>query len=291
MSVADQDHPKVNSNNTKLKPSWSLGKYDDGLKLLKDRREKITNAGKYSDRYKGIFTHDKNNEPKTPSSSERFRTNPLDSKKMEKSKAKPSPSATKPPPGQIGGLLRKHVNIYNVTTPPEKPAGTSESPRPTKQKVSLNLILNDQDKEESTLGHLDHVQNMINQLNKKEKELKNLKKFDELVKKVKNVEPEKVLKEKSQDFHDTLHILNPIKHCNDVDNLQVKDLRLIDENEEQGQFERNVTERKSLTVEKKKKGGQPPILDRTASDAKDREVKIKPRFIGKRTPLIGKVLF
>ncbi|KAJ8959368.1 hypothetical protein NQ318_022054 [Aromia moschata] len=55
---------KIKDNS--LRHSWSLNRYDIGIKMLRDRREKITNAGKYADRYKDSFTHEVPKEEKFP---------------------------------------------------------------------------------------------------------------------------------------------------------------------------------------------------------------------------------
>jgi serine/threonine protein kinase len=347
MSDASQNGKKDDDKSSKnLKHSWSFNNYDSGIKLLKDRREKITYGGKYSERYKGIFSHKvvKDNRPSIQSSlrATSFSNKPKQITEimtdrnvaMDKIKitSKSNSNATndlnkahntltgykqfsdgkvhKSP--QIGGGLirKKDKNIYNVTNP-EKSAAT-DSPRPSRKKnvalhqildpnekkfnpstetspsmsskkpISINLVLKEANDKDSTMGHLQQVENFISKLNKKEKEMENLKKFEDLVKKV-NRPPQQVtpaVMEKSHDFLKSQeHILNPIKHCNEIEDLQRKDLNFI-ENVEGSQFQRNVNGRKSLTVENdnKTKTKKNVPLDRTASDAQDREIKHKPRI-------------
>lgn len=57
MSQDHQQEPPSQSNR------WSLtNPFDTGIKMLKDRRDKITNGGKYSERYKDTFSHDAKDE-------------------------------------------------------------------------------------------------------------------------------------------------------------------------------------------------------------------------------------
>ncbi|RZC41479.1 serine/threonine-protein kinase MARK2, partial [Asbolus verrucosus] len=354
MSDTNQSGKKNNDSSSKgVERSWSFNKYDSGIKLLKDRREKITYGGKYSERYKKTFSHqvsENNNnsriyerpcktsdstkpEHTTEKMAERntsmdkvrivSRSNSNATNDLNKVhntltsyKQLPDGKIPKSPQTGGGGLLKKRdVNIYNVTTPEKF---STESPRvqrrnaitlqqilnsepidkktqknlakeslksspilSSKKPIPFNLILKgSSDQFDSTIGHLQQVETFINKLDKKEKEMENLKKFEDLVKKV-NGPPQKVkpiVMEKSHDFLKSQeHILNPIKHCNEIEDLQVKNLNLIGD-EEQPQFQRNANGRKSLIEEKDIKNKKNVPLDRTASDAQDREVKLKTRI-------------
>ncbi|XP_050306517.1 MAP/microtubule affinity-regulating kinase 3-like isoform X3 [Anthonomus grandis grandis] len=55
MSQSDQTDSKEPTQNNR----WTLtNPFDLGIKMLKDRRDKITNGGKYSERYKDTFSHE-----------------------------------------------------------------------------------------------------------------------------------------------------------------------------------------------------------------------------------------
>ncbi|VEN51725.1 unnamed protein product, partial [Callosobruchus maculatus] len=176
----------------------------------------------------------------------------------------------------------KDVNIYNVTP--------TDVPVPH-QPVALSNILNNND---STLAHLQDVESIISKLHEKEKKDENLKKFEELLKKVNS--PKKTttskpstpqfLKEKLQKdvigrqkepksveqsqeiMKDQEHILNPMKHCSEVEDLQARGLSDV-ESESREPFKRDVKERKSMdhAAIKEKKNVNNGSLSRTASDA------------------------
>ncbi|CAH1998393.1 unnamed protein product [Acanthoscelides obtectus] len=183
----------------------------------------------------------------------------------------------------------KDVNIYNVT-PTDGPISPTFAHRD--QPVALSNILNNTD---STLDHLQNVESIISKLHEKEKKDENLKKFEELLKKVNGPKattaPSKpstpqFLKEKLQKdvikkqggtksvdqsqemIKDQEHILNPMKHCSEVEDLQARGLS--DESESNREpFKRDVKERKSMdhAAIKEKKNVNNGSLSRTASDA------------------------
>nr|CAI5830590.1 unnamed protein product [Callosobruchus analis] len=182
----------------------------------------------------------------------------------------------------------KDVNIYNVT-PTDGPVSPNFPHK--NQPVALSNILNNND---STLAHLQDVESIISKLHEKEKKDENLKKFEELLKKVnspKKSTPNKpstpqFLKEKLQKdvirrqqepksvdqsqeiMKDQEHILNPIKHCSEVEDLQARGLSDV-ESETREPFKRDVKERKSMdhAAIKEKKNVKNGSLSRTSSDA------------------------
>nr|CAH7745351.1 unnamed protein product [Callosobruchus chinensis] len=147
---------------------------------------------------------------------------------------------------------------------------------------------------DSTLAHLQDVESIISKLHEKERKDENLKKFEELLKKVnspKKTTPAKpstpqFLKEKLQKdvigkqgatksveqsqeiMKDQEHILNPMKHCSEVEDLQARGLSDV-ESETREPFKRDVKERKSMdhAAIKEKKNVNNGSLSRTASDA------------------------
>ncbi|XP_063920284.1 serine/threonine-protein kinase MARK2-like isoform X3 [Zophobas morio] len=329
---------KIDEDKTskKVRHSWSFNNFDFGIQLLKDRRQKISHGGKYSDRYKETFAHNES-EDKSLSVYERLRKTsaPDRPENMEKNHtaldkfkftAKSKSNATndlnkahntltgykqvgdgkthKPLQVSPGGLLKKKdKHVYHVTAPEKSGTPSPQSqkksvalqqilgatndhksemspPLPNRKHIPVNLILKEPTDGDSTMGHLQPVEMIISKLNKKEKEIENLKKFEDLVKKA-HGPPAKVnptVVEKSHDYLKSQeHILNPIKHCNEVEDLQQKDLRFIEE-VDGSQFQRNTKGRKSLTVENDNKNKKNVPLDRTASDAQDREIKLKPRI-------------
>ncbi|KYB28374.1 MAP/microtubule affinity-regulating kinase 3-like Protein [Tribolium castaneum] len=292
--------------------------HDFAVKLLKDRRGRITNAGKYSERYKDSFSHQVSEE-QNQSVYDRLRKSST-GEMAEKSDRNKSSNATTDlnkahntltsykqfPDGkvrkspQIGGLIRrKDVNVYTVSensssSPPVRrnpvalqqilgepkevklSVQTPVSPNSSAAKaLPVNVVVKDRD---SAMEHLQKVEWYINKLNEREKELENLKKFEALLQEAKGP-PKKVAPKVMEKSHDLLksqeHILNPIKHCTEVEDLQRKDLNFIADD---SQFQRNTGGRKSLNNESENKSKKAAPLDRTASDAQDRELKIKPRI-------------
>ncbi|XP_064215946.1 MAP/microtubule affinity-regulating kinase 3 isoform X10 [Tribolium castaneum] len=292
--------------------------HDFAVKLLKDRRGRITNAGKYSERYKNSFSHQVSEE-QNQSVYDRLRKSST-GEMAEKSDRNKSSNATTDlnkahntltsykqfPDGkvrkspQIGGLIRrKDVNVYTVSensssSPPVRgnpvalqqilgepkevklSVQTPVSPNSSAAKaLPVNVVVKDRD---SAMEHLQKVEWYINKLNEREKELENLKKFEALLQEAKGP-PKKVAPKVMEKSHDLLksqeHILNPIKHCTEVEDLQRKDLNFIADD---SQFQRNTGGRKSLNNESENKSKKAAPLDRTASDAQDRELKIKPRI-------------
>lgn len=343
--MSDNSQSVKKDEDKTVRHSWTFDSHDFGLKLLKNRREKITNAGKYSDRYKDSFSHQVS-EDNNLSVYERLRkTSNTDNPEMaeknlpiEKLKiaSRGNSNATNDlnkahntltsykqfPDGKLlkspqlgAGLIRKKdKNIYNVTgsdksspiLPKSKPVALDQilggnkemklsvqgnvSPNlGSKKTVPVSLVLTDKD---STMGHLQQVEWYINRLNKKEKENENLKKFEDLVKKARGPPSRPVAPKVMEKSHDFLksqeHILNPIKHCNEIEDLQRKDLTF---NENESQFKRNTEGRKSLTNESENKIKKNVPLDRTASDAQDRELKIKPRITKTVNRNVAKVFF
>ncbi|XP_018579500.1 serine/threonine-protein kinase MARK2 isoform X4 [Anoplophora glabripennis] len=213
---------------------------------------------------------------------------------------------------------RKHkdVNIYSINPTDATPTAVTPPGFPPKQQgVGLNLILNGPSSPESTMSHLQNVESIITRLNEKEKKEENLRKFEELLKKVNTKEakpaaplpPEKSKEEtngqrqsqeavskpivapktldKSQDILKSQeHILSPIKHSSEVEDLQERVLRDA-EGEHQEPFKRHVKERKSMdnAHSKETKTNKNVQLNRTASDAQEKAAKRPSRTARERT--------
>lgn len=349
VEIRARDEPPDRSN----RHSWNPDRYDIGIRMLKDRRDKITGAGKYSDRYKDTFAHDAPKEDKFPlsakcrdtleqyrkvSKGERLDVSPavstkhhhpnLTTEKMRLtncSKSNATNDLNKQENALIGYKLvpegipmtsmhsaspktpkwgRKHkdVNIYSVNP------GDTKSP-PKQQGVGLSLILNGP---ESTMSHLQNVENIITRLNEKEKKDENLRKFEELLKKVHAKEvkaapvqaeeaateatatPEKSQRQSQEAVAGAArdqphsHILSPIKHSSEVEDLQE---RVLKDGERGAPFQRDVKERKSMdnAHAKEAKHGKNGHLSRTASDAQDKsQVKRPQRVARERTRKVSR---
>ncbi|XP_057672064.1 serine/threonine-protein kinase MARK2-like isoform X33 [Diorhabda carinulata] len=330
---------------------WKINQHDLGLTTLKDRREKITKAGKYSDRYKDAFSHEVPDEEKFPLSvkcrdtMELYRKlakggrsdessptacSKFTTEKMKLAVGKKGSNATNDLNKQENALIafklvpegthkpssplalsqkgntnktRKSVNIYSVNTavPPPSPKLIGSPPGfPPKQAspVALSTILNGNNNTlDSALSHLQNVENIISKLDEHEKKENNLKKFEELIKKFNpkatvttkaKIAPveltPKPLEVSGELLKSQEHILSPIKHFSEVEDLPGKGLK--EEDEQPQNFNRDVKERKSMdTKESKPKVIKQP-LSRTASDAQEKPVnnmKRQPRLSRERT--------
>ncbi|XP_056630302.1 MAP/microtubule affinity-regulating kinase 3-like isoform X18 [Diorhabda sublineata] len=330
---------------------WKINQHDLGLTTLKDRREKITKAGKYSDRYKDAFSHEVPDEEKfslsvkcrdtmelyrklakggrsdesSPTACSKFTTEKMklavgkkgsnatnDLNKQENALIafKLVPEGTHKPSSPLAlsqkgntNKTRKSVNIYSVNTavPPPSPKLIGSPPGfPPKQAspVALSTILNGNNNTlDSTLSHLQNVENIISKLDEHEKKENNLKKFEELIKKFNpkatvttkaKIAPveltPKPLEVSGELLKSQEHILSPIKHFSEVEDLPGKGLK--EEDEQPQNFNRDVKERKSMdTKENKPKVSKQP-LSRTASDAQEKPVnnmKRQPRLSRERT--------
>ncbi|XP_050518701.1 MAP/microtubule affinity-regulating kinase 3-like isoform X6 [Diabrotica virgifera virgifera] len=330
---------------------WKTNHHDIGMLMLKDRREKITNAGKYSDRYKDIFSHEVPDEEKFPLSAkcrdtmEHYRkvskggkpedsptaVSKLTTEKMKLTVGKKSSNATNDLNKQENALIgfkhvpegthkpnqpplplsspnttkwqKRNVNVYSVNTnvPPSSPnqirappGFPPKKPPPVALSAILNgnnnnnIITNNNNHFDNTLSHLENVESIISKLDEHEKKEQNLKKFEELVKKFGPKPAEKAKKaaapfeqspkkqtkplDASEDqLKSQEHILNPIKHASEVEDLPAKGLK-EEENEKHHQhFNRGAKERKSTDTNEKAKPVQQP-LSRTASDAQNKSL-------------------
>ncbi|CAG9855763.1 unnamed protein product [Phyllotreta striolata] len=311
--------------NGKISP-WSKSSHDAGLIMLKNRREEITNAGKYSERYKDIFSHDVPDKDKFPLSAKCRNTMELYRKLSKGEKSDDSPMLTtekmrlnvvnksnatndlnKQENALIGykhvpeGTLKpnatpptttpktpkwtkKSVNVYSVNTPPPSPVNTPP--------VALSSILSNNNNFDNTLAHLQNVESIISKLDEQEKKEQNLKKFEDLlmkfnpkpVVKAKKVSPTPIdfgaehkqdTNKKSEDeLNSNGHLLSPIKHCSEVEDLPARGLN--EEHHVPAQaFDRNTKERKSIDQhmkEYKPKPRQAEPLTRRASDVQDKPV-------------------
>ncbi|CAG9840972.1 unnamed protein product [Diabrotica balteata] len=326
---------------------WKTNHHDIGMLMLKDRREKITNAGKYSDRYKDIFSHEVPDEEKFPLSAkcrdtmEHYRkvskgvrpddsptaASKLTTEKMKLTVGKKSSNATNDLNKQENALIgfklvpegthkpnqpplplsspnttkwqKRNVNVYSVNTnvPPSSPnqigappGFPAKKPPPVALSTILNgnnnnIITNNNNHFDNTLSHLQNVESIISKLDEHEKKEQNLKKFEELVKKFGPKPAEKAKKavapfeqspnkqtkplESSEDqLKSQEHILNPIKHASEVEDLPARGLK-EEENEKHQHFNRGAKERKSTDTNEKSKPVQQP-LSRTASDAQNK---------------------
>uniref|UniRef100_A0A6P7GZU0 non-specific serine/threonine protein kinase n=1 Tax=Diabrotica virgifera virgifera TaxID=50390 RepID=A0A6P7GZU0_DIAVI len=312
---------------------WKTNHHDIGMLMLKDRREKITNAGKYSDRYKDIFSHEVPDEEKFPLSAkcrdtmEHYRkvskggkpedsptaVSKLTTEKMKLTVGKKSSNATNDLNKQENALIgfkhvpegthkpnqpplplsspnttkwqKRNVNVYSVNTnvPPSSPNQIGAPPGfPPKKPPPIalstilngnnnnNVITNNNNHFDNTLSHLENVESIISKLDEHEKKEQNLKKFEELVKKFGPKPAEKAKKaaapfeqspkkqtkplDASEDqLKSQEHILNPIKHASEVEDLPAKGLK-EEENEKHHQhFNRGAKERKSTDTNEKAK--------------------------------------
>ncbi|XP_072399116.1 serine/threonine-protein kinase MARK2-like isoform X8 [Diabrotica undecimpunctata] len=326
---------------------WKTNHHDIGMLMLKDRREKITNAGKYSDRYKDIFSHEVPDEEKFPLSAkcrdtmEHYRkvskggrpddsptaASKLTTEKMKLTVGKKSSNATNDLNKQENALIgfklvpegthkpnqpplplsspnttkwqKRNVNVYSVNTnvPPSSPnqigappGFPAKKPPPVALSTILNgnnnnIITNNNNHFDNTLSHLQNVESIISKLDEHEKKEQNLKKFEELVKKFGPKPAEKAKKavapfeqapnkqtkplESSEDqLKSQEHILNPMKHASEVEDLPARGLK-EEENEKHQHFNRGAKERKSTDTNEKSKPVQQP-LSRTASDAQNK---------------------
>lgn len=321
-SQSDKDN--IERSALKIRHSWSFNTSDIGLKFLKDRRDKILTGGKYSDRYKETFVHTVSAEKKL-SAYERMRKISAPARTQyfpeeEKMSDKTSSSLTtkivskgnsnatnelnkahntltsykqfsdgKTPSPQL--MKKRDVNIYTVSPSlPQKKNVALQQIIDQKKPIPVNLTFSDKD---NTMGHLQQIETFINKLNRKEKEMENLKKFENLVKQAKSPPKSKMVPlvvEKSHEFLKSQeHILAPIKHSEEVEDLQGKHY-----NQQENKFQRNANGRKSLTTDTTDgnvKSKKTVPLDRTASDAQQREVKITPRKTKIANRSSTKVLF
>lgn len=147
----------------------------------------------------------------------------------------------------------------------------------------------------TTMTHLQNVESIISKLDEKEKIEANLRKFEDMVKKFapkppptkpatvikehpkisqehiieKQVENNFELSKKFKTAKPQEHILDPLKTCSEVEDLQGKGLSDNESDHQEQHFKREGKERKSLDHGTKEK----PIntgLNRTASDAQDK---------------------
>ncbi|KAG5898364.1 hypothetical protein JTB14_015797 [Gonioctena quinquepunctata] len=325
--------------------AWNTDRYDIGLRMLRDRREKITNGGKYSERYKDAFSHEVPDDKfslsaKCRDTMELYRkvskgekgdsspTKQLTTEKMKLAtnwKSNATNDLNKQENALIGYKLvpegthkpvlatspistprtpkwtKKNVNVYSVSpsvsTPPNSPVGAPPG-FPPKQPVALSHILNgpsNASPNESTMSHLLDVENIITKLKEKEKQEENLKKFEELVKRLtpkpavkakqspivpielmsKKPKAPKPLDKSDNHLKSQEHILNPMKHSSEVEDLPARGLSEAAQEHTQ-HFKRDVKERKSMenaTKESKPKTAAP--LNRTASDAQEKSTSVK----------------
>lgn len=198
-------------------------------------------------------------------------------------------------------------------------SSSSNCAAPKPQLVSLNLILNGTTND-NTMAHLQNVEDIISKLNEKEKKEENLRKFEEMVKKyssksaptkpaipvikepIKKRSQENITKQtkesslidKSTDvLKPQEHILDPIKHCSEVEDLQSKGLSDTEGEGGHEPFKRHVKERKSMDHHaiKENRTNNTNHLSRTASDAQDKTLKRQPRVYKERNRKVSHNLY
>lgn len=217
---------------------------------------------------------------------------------------KPSPSSS------TSNQLTPNISICSSTTNSSAPPGFSAKPVMVQLSTILNGPSNNSDAT-TTMSHLQNVENIISKLDEKEKLEANLKKFEEMVKKfapkpppTKPVstqkEPVKISQEhiiqkpiknnfdltkNSKELKPQEHILDPIKTCSEVEDLQVRGLSDTESEQQEQHFKREGKERKSLDHTSKEKSNNNKMLNRTASDAQDKTLNesAKRRMLKDRT--------
>ncbi|XP_076264482.1 par-1 isoform X27 [Rhynchophorus ferrugineus] len=201
------------------KEVWSENPHDIGIKMLRDRREKILNAGKYSDRYKDSFSHEVKEE-KYPMSAmcrdtlEQFRNvarfgDKSDSVRHNSNLTCEMMGTPKAMPSNATNDLNKHENVltsyivmpdrggkapitsFSATSPSNTPKQQSKWSKKNKD-VNIYSITPSTDqpppttpnKIENTMTTLNNVEHLIIKLDESQKKDDNFRKFTEFLKKV-----------------------------------------------------------------------------------------------------------
>ncbi|XP_049819571.1 serine/threonine-protein kinase MARK2-like isoform X5 [Aethina tumida] len=162
-------------------------------------------------------------------------------------------------------------NVYNI------------NPVETSNNISLKLIIDQPRKnydDDDSRNHLQNIENIISKMAVEEKHSENLRKFDEIVRKdsLKTATPDIPDTKQSQDIlKDNDHILLPIQHSKEVEDLQAKgqsDVEIRAQEEEP--FRRNSKVRRTVDLKEKSKKAPPPQLSRTLSDGQEKQLVRKP---------------
>lgn len=184
------------------------------------------------------------------------------------------------------GLSSKQpmVQLSTILSAPPTNKDTSTIP----DLLNVETIINN-----DTNAHLIDVESIISKLDEKEKRESNMRKFEDLLKKFAPQRPptkpavatkeqtktsrEQIVKKteennfesskKAKDFKLQEHILDQIKTCSEVEDLQ-KGVSDSESEPQEQHFKRETKERKSLDHRSNEKPPGPP-LNRTASDAQD----------------------
>ncbi|XP_045463380.1 serine/threonine-protein kinase MARK2 isoform X5 [Harmonia axyridis] len=284
--------------------TWNSGdKYDIGIRMLREQREASLKSGKYSERHSKL-TFDREVSKDSPlvesckairSQSLRDRTKsdrlfqnssnsnatndlnkgenvlvrykPIDSDNVKiQQPLNVYKSPVSSPKSEM--KLRKDKNVYHI-----EQNNVKALPKPPT--IALNLILNPKKESDadSTLNHLNQIESLITKIDNREKQEEKLKKFDEILRNLKIDIPIASISdrrsEKSHDFLDPEQtLLNPIKHCAEVDDLQANGLSDLETSEKP--FDRHAIERKSMEVGSRSNTRKISAVVRAASDAQGR---------------------
>lgn len=210
------------------------GEEGSALNLLRVQRNRITNAGKYMDRYKNEFKS-----PAAPKYGLSARYRDKNEELLYSGRRSRSPSV-QPEPAK---KHNKNVNIYEVTP----------SPSSGKRNIGVNLKFASPPHDggvSDTLDCLQHVENYISMCETKAAKKQNVNRFDEMVK----------ANNTTNSCDNQLDREQPLYNCREVENLLQTGLSDMQCNEE-------PKTRSSLGVKKKEGRG----LMRALSDAKATE--------------------
>lgn len=282
--------------------TWDAGnKFDIGIRMLKEQREASLKSGKYSERHSKLtFDRENNKEFPLAESCRAIRSNSLRDKKSDRLFQNSSNSNATNDLNKGENVLIRYKPIDNDNVRLQQPLNVYKSPvtspkvekkmkkdkniyhieqndlksLPKPPAIALNLIFHPKKENNAdTLNHLNQLESLISKIDNKEKQEEKLRKFDEIIRNLKIDVPIASIKdrrsEKSHDFLDPEQtLLNPIKHCAEVDDLQAKGLSDVETLEKP--FDRNAIERKSMEVGNRSNQRKISAVVRAASDAQGR---------------------
>lgn len=187
-----------------------------------------------------------------------------------------------------------NASVFSTATNNSVPPGFL--PKPTMVQLSTILSTPSSNNDaNATMTHLQNVENIISKLDEKEKIEANLRKFEDMVKRfapkppptkpaapvkeppkvsqehiiAKQVENNFELSKKLKNNKPQEHILDALKTCSEVEDLQGRGLSDNESDNQEQHFKREGKERKSLDHGTKEKTNN-TSLNRTASDAQDK---------------------
>ncbi|XP_044764173.1 serine/threonine-protein kinase MARK2-like isoform X2 [Coccinella septempunctata] len=285
--------------------TWNVGdKYDIGIRMLREQREGSLKSGKYSER-RSKLTFDRENNKEFPlaDSCRAIRSNSLrDRTKSDRLFQGSNTSNATNDLNKGENVLIRYKPIDNDNVKIQQPLNVFRSPvtspkvekkvkkdrnvyhvenvvkaLPKPPAIALNLILNPKKDAaadaDNTLNHLNQIESLISKIDNKERQEEKLRKFDEILRNLKiDVPISSIADRRSEKSHDILDpeqtLLNPIKHCAEVDDLQANGLSDAETTEKP--FDRNAIERKSMEVGSRSNQRKISAVVRAASDAQGR---------------------